>query len=137
MDQYLIPLFWQCGESGERIRNEITQMCNKGIGGFVVESRPHPDFLGYAWWRNTDVILDQSRRLGMGVWFFDDKIYPSGYANGAAEKTRPELLKYYLDERHIDAYPWRTVPSSWPPGCGTGNGFSTWSGQGYATVLIR
>ncbi|MDR0730265.1 MAG: hypothetical protein LBF63_01255 [Treponema sp.] len=104
MGQYLVPLFWQCGESEERIRNEITQMFNKGIGGFVVESRPHPDFLGESWWRNTGVILDQARTLGMGVWFFDDKIYPSGYANGAAEKTRPDLLKYYLDERHIDAW---------------------------------
>jgi hypothetical protein len=102
--QYLVPLFWQCGESEDRIRNEITQMSNKGIGGFVVESRPYPDFLGESWWRNTDVVLDQARKLGMGVWFFDDKIYPSGYANGAAEKLRPDLLKYYLDERHIDAW---------------------------------
>jgi hypothetical protein len=79
-------------------------MCNKGIGGFVVESRPHPDFLGEAWWRNSDTILDQARKLGMGVWFFDDRIYPSGYANGAAEKLHPELRKCYLDERHIDAW---------------------------------
>lgn len=101
---YLIPLFWQRGESEDRIRNEIIQMNNKGINGFIVESRPYPDFLGESWWRNTDVILDQARKLGMGVWFFDDKIYPSGYANGAAEQCHPELRKVYLDERHIDAY---------------------------------
>jgi hypothetical protein len=121
MGQYLIPLFWQCGESEERIRNEITQMFNKGIGGFVVESRPHPDFLGDSWWRNADSILDQARKLGMGVWFFDDKIYPSGYANGAAEKTRPELLKYYLDERHIDA---------WGPLAGSSFKLSPWLRDG-------
>jgi hypothetical protein len=101
---HLIPLFWQHGEPEDRIRNEIIQMSHQGITGFIVESRPYPDFLGESWWRNTDVILDQARKLGMGVWFFDDKAYPSGYANGAAEKLRPELLKRYLDERHIDAY---------------------------------
>jgi hypothetical protein len=102
--RYLIPLFWQHGESEDCVRNEIIQMFNNGINGFIVESRPHPDFLGESWWRNTDIILDQARKLGMGVWFFDDRIYPSGYANGAAEKTSPELRKLYLDERHIDVW---------------------------------
>ncbi|MDR0598931.1 MAG: hypothetical protein LBG84_02450 [Treponema sp.] len=102
-DHYIIPLFWQHGEDEARLRDEIRAMHGSGIKGFIVESRPFAGFLESAWWENTNILLDEAGKLGMGVWFFDDRVYPSGYGNGAAE-NRPEIRKLYLDERHIDVW---------------------------------
>ena len=77
-------------------------MHSKSIGGFIVESRPHPDFLGERWWHDLDIILDQAQKLSMKVWIFDDSSYPSGYGGGRIKEVHPEYLKIYLAERHID-----------------------------------
>ncbi|MCD9022536.1 glycosyl hydrolase [Cohnella silvisoli] len=100
---YIAPLFWQHGEDGELLREEIRQMRAAGIDSFVVESRPHPDYLGDGWWRDLEVILAEALELDMKVWLFDDCQFPSGFAGGFARDAHPEYLKTYLAERHIDA----------------------------------
>jgi len=100
---YIVPLFWQHAEPRETILEEIEQMHANGIGGFVVESRPHPDFLGPTWWDNMRFILTEAKKRDMKVWVFDDVIYPSGFAAGRIRDQHPEYLKIYLRERHIDA----------------------------------
>ncbi len=99
----ILPLFWQRGEKESVIRNEIRQMHEKGIKGFIAESRPHPDFLGPGWWKDVDIMLDEARQRKMRVWFFDDLIFPSGFAAGRIRKLHPEYLKVYLKETHVDA----------------------------------
>lgn len=100
---YLTPLFWLHGEDEETLRHMIGQMHENGIGEFVVESRPHPDFLGDPWWHDVDIILDEAKKRDMKVWFFDDRKFPSGYSAGKIRDEHPEYLKIYLDERHLDA----------------------------------
>ena len=48
-NRYLRPLFWQHGEKKEILVEEIEQMYQNGVGEFIVESRPHPDYLSYGW----------------------------------------------------------------------------------------
>ncbi len=100
---YITPLFWQHGESREIILEEIERMHTAGIGGFILESRPFPDFLGPAWWENVAFILAEAKKRGMKVWVFDDVVYPSGFAAGRIRDHHPEYLKLYLREQHIDA----------------------------------
>ncbi|MCF7931637.1 MAG: hypothetical protein K9K93_00525 [Acholeplasmataceae bacterium] len=99
---HITPLFWQHGEDPEILREEIARMHESGILSFVVEPRPHPDFLGPTWWRDVDVILDEAKKRHMMVWFFDDSHYPSGYAAGLIKKHRPWQTKRYLTHRRID-----------------------------------
>ena len=50
----LFPLLWLHGtpeETEETLRREIRTMEEAGCGGFVIESRPHADYLGDGWWR--------------------------------------------------------------------------------------
>ena len=61
----ICPLFWQHGESSEVLEEEIRRMKEGGIGAFIVESRPHPDFLSYGWWRDLDVIISEAKKQGM------------------------------------------------------------------------
>ena len=100
---YLIPLCWTHGEDESVMRHLIGQMNENGIDEFVLESRPHPDFLGEQWWHDVDIVLDEAKKRNMKVWFFDDNKYPSGYSAGKIRDHHPEYLKIYLDERHIDA----------------------------------
>ena len=66
----IIPLFWQHGEEESILRQEIRQMHENGINGFILEARPHPDFLGPRWWKDVDIIIDEAKQRKMQVWFF-------------------------------------------------------------------
>lgn len=99
----LRPLFWQHGEAHEILENEIEQMYKNGIGGFIVESRPHPDFMGEGWWSDLDFLIAAAKKRDMEVWLFDDSAYPSGYGAGKIKELYPQHLKVYLREYHIDA----------------------------------
>ena len=99
---HITPLFWQHGDDGTVICREIVQMKAAGIGSFIVEPRPHPDYLGPGWWRDLDIILDEAVRQSMQVWLFDDARFPSGYANGLIRDHHPQHLKLFLRENHLD-----------------------------------
>ncbi len=103
-ENYLLPLFWQHGEDAETIRREINKIREAGIGAFCVESRPFDDFCGEKWWENLDNIIAEAKRLDMRVWIFDDKHFPSGYANGVFESRRPDLRKRHLIEKNADVF---------------------------------
>lgn len=100
---YQTPLLWTHGEDESVMRHLIGKLHENGIDEFVLESRPHPDFLGDTWWRDVDVVLDEAKKRNMRVWFFDDNKYPSGFSAGKIRDYHPEYLKIYLDERHVDA----------------------------------
>lgn len=100
---HIAPLFWQHGEDEETLRREIGKIEESGIDSFIVESRPHPDYLSYGWWRDLDIILDEAGKRNMHVWIFDDGAFPSGYGGGKLKTLYPEALKVYLRQSHIDA----------------------------------
>jgi len=94
---YILPFFWQHGESEEILREYVNVIHDANIGAFCVESRPHPDFCGSKWWEDMDVILEEAGKLGMKVWILDDSHFPTGYAAGAVENAPKELCHQYLD----------------------------------------
>lgn len=101
-DNYILPFFWQHGESEEVLREYMKVINESHIGAVCVESRPHPDFLGEQWWKDMDVILDEARKRQMQVWILDDSHFPSGYANGALENADISLLRQSLVVQSVD-----------------------------------
>ena len=99
----LCPLFWQHHEEETVLRDELQRMKENGIGGFIVEARPHPDYLGENWWKDLTILLDEAKKLGLEMWIFDDGDYPSGKANGLIAEKYPELTKRYMAVHCIDA----------------------------------
>ncbi len=95
-DNYILPFFWQHGESEQVLRTYMQAIHNSNIGAVCVESRPHPDFAGDGWWRDMDIILEEARKRKMKVWILDDSHFPTGYCNGALEGESPELLRWFL-----------------------------------------
>lgn len=101
-DNYILPFFWQHGETKELLEEGMEKIRACGIRAVCVESRPHPDFLGDGWWRDMDIILNKAGELGMRVWVLDDAHFPSGYCNGKVGKDSP-YGKRYLDHYTVDA----------------------------------
>lgn len=99
---YLLPFYWQHGTQRDRIPAQIARIYESGCRALCVESRPHPDFCGPGWWGDLDVILAECEKRGMKVWIFDDKKYPTGYANGLIETKYRHLRQREIIEEHID-----------------------------------
>ncbi len=99
---YILPFFWQHGESAALLREGMEKIRESGIGAVCVESRPHPDFLGEKWWRDMDVVMAEAKRLEMRVWVLDDAHFPSGACNGRITDDSP-YGKDYLTHVSSDA----------------------------------
>lgn len=93
---YIFPFFWQHGEEEAVLRDYMRVIHESNIGAVCIESRPHPDFCGDAWWRDMDIILDEARKRNMKVWILDDSHFPTGFANGAMADQPDELCRQSL-----------------------------------------
>lgn len=100
---YILPFFWQQGESEEILREYMGAIDNSGIYEVCVESRPHPDFNGPGWWHDMDIIMDEARKRGMRVWLLDDSHFPTGYANGAFKTADPSLCLQFMNMNMVEA----------------------------------
>ena len=92
-ENYIFPFFWQHGEDEETLRTYMRVIDEANCHAVCVESRPHPDFCGPQWWKDMDIIIDEAKKRGMKVWILDDSHFPTGFANGAAEKAPDELRR--------------------------------------------
>lgn len=100
---YILPFFWQHGESEAILREYMNCIYNANIREVCLEARPHPDFAGEAWFRDLDVILDEAKKLGMKLWILDDAHFPSGQAAGKMDQQPDRLQKTYLNYNIVDA----------------------------------
>ena len=99
---YILPFFWQHGESEEVLREYMGKIEDAGMRAVCIESRPHPDFLGEAWWRDMDILLNEAKKRDMKLWILDDSHFPTGYANGAVKTADDRLKKWHLTCKVID-----------------------------------
>ena len=57
---YIFPFFWKHGEEKAVFQDYMCVIHESNIGAVCIESRPHLDFCGDAWWRDMDIILDEA-----------------------------------------------------------------------------
>lgn len=101
-ENYLLPFFWQRGESEEKIREYVGVIQDAGCSALCMEARPHPDFAGEKWWQDVAVVLDECRKREMKVWILDDAHFPTGMAAGAMEDADASLCRQYLNYQKYD-----------------------------------
>ncbi|RCW76994.1 glycosylhydrolase-like jelly roll fold domain-containing protein [Saliterribacillus persicus] len=102
-ENYILPFFWQHGEEEEVLREEMARIYEAGIKAVCVEARPHPDFLGPKWWKDMDIIMEESKKRDMRVWILDDDHFPTGHAAGKIKDAPKELRRVFLSVDHVDA----------------------------------
>jgi len=81
-----MPLLWLHGEDDSILKNHVDRIIDGGNGGLVIESRPHPDWLGPEWFADCKVIGDYAAAKGIRSWIFDEKWWPSFVVNGRVPK---------------------------------------------------
>lgn len=100
MTPNILPLLWLHGEPFEILEEEIREMYNAGLRGFIAESRPFPGYMEEDWWNTLEFILSLADELGMKVMLFDDSHFPSGYADGIIAEKYPEHLRLFLEMKN-------------------------------------
>lgn len=93
---YILPFFWQHGESEEVLRKYMEVIQNANINEVCLEARPHPDFAGPGWWHDVDIIMEEAKNRGMRVWILDDAHFPTGQAAGKMIQHDISLQKQYI-----------------------------------------
>ena len=95
-ENYILPFLWLHGEDEKTLRSYMAAISDANIRAVCLESRPHPDFLGPAWWHDLDIILEEAKSRNMKVWILDDQHFPTGSAAGAMKTAPAGLQKQYL-----------------------------------------
>lgn len=79
-------IFWSWNGMLEedRLRSQIRQMKEAGIGGFFMHARAgiQTPYLQQEWFDMVQICLDEAGRNGMQAWAYDEYGWPSGYAGG-------------------------------------------------------
>ncbi|MFD2333509.1 glycosyl hydrolase [Cohnella sp. GCM10020058] len=68
----------------ERLRAQIAQMREAGVGGFFMHARNglKTGYLDEDWYDCVRLCIGEADRLGMKAWIYDEKGWPSGFAGG-------------------------------------------------------
>lgn len=101
-ENHIIPLFWQHHDDHKRLLEWLLKIRDAGIGEVCLESRPHPEFAGDKWWEDVDFLIEEAKKLGMRIWFFDDSAFPTGACAGRGRELPDSLKKQHLANRYMD-----------------------------------
>ena len=107
---YILPFFWQHGETEDVLREYMGVIHGCGIGAVCVEARPHPDFAGPGWWHDMDIILggevggylaDHMITLGKKVMEYNGFDHDVRYLKNCSYKREASAVgvaKHFLQE---------------------------------------
>lgn len=95
-----MPLLWLHGEDDPTLKDHVDRVIHGGNGGLVIESRPHPDWLGPEWLADCKVIADYAKTRGIKCWIFDEKWWPSFVVDGRVPaELRPKILRCVAEDQ--------------------------------------
>lgn len=100
--------FWSW--NGELERDELIRqtsiMKEMGFGGHFMHSRAGliTEYLGDAWFDHINAVADESERLGLEAWLYDEDRYPSGSAGGIATKDPKYRCKSIVNHEMLPKY---------------------------------
>jgi hypothetical protein len=87
------PLWvWHEVLTKEKIREQMTDFSEKGIGGVFVHPRYGlvTEYLSDDWFEMFAYTLEVAQELEMEVWIYDENSFPSGFAGGHVPAQMPE-----------------------------------------------
>ncbi len=87
------PLWvWNDLLSEQQIRDTLRELAGQEVKQAFIHPRPGlmTPYLSEDWFRLWRVALDESKKLGMNLWIYDENSYPSGFAGGFVPDQWPE-----------------------------------------------
>lgn len=98
ISEYYPVSFWSWNTELEldRIREQIREMKNAGIGGFFMHARSglKTEYMGEDWFSAVDASIDEAGKLNMQAWVYDENGWPSGFAGMKLLEDRENLAHY-------------------------------------------
>lgn len=109
------PLWvWNDEMNPERIKEQLQQFKEQGMGGVFVHPRPGliTEYLGSEWFKLWQTALDESKRLGLLCNIYDENSYPSGFAGGHVPALAPDTAAQYVEAQIVDQSPSERGPAT-------------------------
>ncbi len=104
--EYRVVPFWSWNETMEpnEVRRQLRLMKKAGWGGSMIHSRTGllTEYLGEDWFKAIDACIDESVKLGMLVWLYDEDKWPSGFNGGTVLQANPNFACKALFARPVD-----------------------------------
>ncbi len=105
-DYRSMPLWvWNDELAWPRLRQQLNQFRQQGIGGVFVHPRPGlmTEYLGEDWYQLWQLSVEEGKRLGLTVNIYDENSYPSGFAGGHVPSRAPDTAAQYVQAQIVDA----------------------------------
>ena len=99
---------WNGELDGDELVRQARIMKEMGLGGYFMHSRSGliTEYLGDEWFDLICKVADESEKLGLEAWLYDEDRWPSGSAGGMVTRDRRFSMKsLYLHEYDVDARP--------------------------------
>lgn len=104
-DTYRALPFWSWNDrlEPERLREQIRQMKEQGIGGFFMHARGglETPYMGEEWFEAVRVCIETAKELGMQAWAYDENGWPSGFADGRVPQKGEAFQQKRMEFREI------------------------------------
>ena len=102
-EKYHMPFFSiPEGSSRDEMHSRLKALKDAGVESFIGAVRSS-EYMGWAFWKDMDIMIDEVQKLGMSFWIQDEQNFPTGEANGWVKKRRPDLGKEFIKARYTDA----------------------------------
>ncbi len=90
--------FWNGEMTENEIKKQISEMAEKGIGGFFICPRQGLTipYLSNEWFDKVRFAVEKAKEYQLEVWLYDEYPYPSGIAGGEVALEHPEAKSYEL-----------------------------------------
>ena len=90
--------FWNGDMQDHEISRQITEMADKGVGGFFICPRQglKVPYLSQEWFQKVKLAVKKAKNYNMDVWLYDEYPYPSGIAGGEVTLLHPDAKHYTL-----------------------------------------
>lgn len=103
--------FWSWNETlaEDRLRWQVQQMHEAGLGGFFMHARVglKTEYMGDQWFRCVKACIDEAEKYGMEPWGYDENGYPSGIADGQVCRESENYRATWIELKPV------SQPSDW------------------------
>ena len=91
--------FWNGELDYEEMEYQLRELHAKGIPGIFIHSRfgLTVPYLSDEWFKRVQFTIDKAKELGMQVWIYDEKNWPSGTVGWEIPTKHPDLQQRYLE----------------------------------------
>jgi len=91
--EYSTGMLWVWNDllDERQIRETLRDLASQGVRQPYVHPRPGlmTPYLSPEWFRLWKIAVDESKKLGLKLWIYDENSYPSGFAGGLVPEVMP------------------------------------------------